>query len=118
MVSNKEQAKIKAAVETEEVQVDESSPSKKVKVGSGLEEPFKERLVSLLWEYKDIFAWSPRDMPGLHESIAIHSLDVNPNRKPVKQKRRNFAPERQKAIEEEVEKLLKAGIIKEIKYSE
>ncbi|XP_074374043.1 uncharacterized protein LOC141714422 [Apium graveolens] len=38
MVSNKEQAKIEAAVETEDVQVDESSPNKKVKVGSGLEE--------------------------------------------------------------------------------
>ena len=48
----------------------------------------------------------------------MHSLDVNPNRKPVKQKRRNFAPERQRAIDEEVEKLLKAGIIKEIKYPE
>ncbi|XP_074374458.1 uncharacterized protein LOC141714862 [Apium graveolens] len=57
-------------------------------------------------------------MPGLHESIAMHNLDINPNRKPVKQKRRNFAPERQKAIDEEVERLLKAGIIKEIKYPE
>ncbi|XP_074357988.1 uncharacterized protein LOC141697479 [Apium graveolens] len=82
MISNKEQAKIEAAVETEEVQVDESNSSKKVKVGSGLEESFKERLVSLLQEYRDVFSWSPRDMPGLHESIAIHNLDVNPNRKP------------------------------------
>ncbi|KAL8104420.1 hypothetical protein AgCh_028580 [Apium graveolens] len=56
MVLNKEQAKIEAAVETEEVQVDESSPSKKVKIGSGLEESFKERLVSLLREYKDVLA--------------------------------------------------------------
>ncbi|XP_074346943.1 uncharacterized protein LOC141685756 [Apium graveolens] len=88
MVSNKEQAKIEAEVETEEVQIDESSPNKKVKVGSGLEESFKERLASMLREYKDVF------------------------------KRRNFAPERQKAIDEEVEKLLKAGIIKEIKYPE
>ncbi|XP_074350803.1 uncharacterized protein LOC141690090 [Apium graveolens] len=118
MVSNKEQAKIEAAVETEEVQVDESNSSRKVKVGSGLEESFKERLVSLLREYREVFAWRPRDMPGLHEFIAMHSLDVNPNRKPVKQKRSNFAPERQRAIDEEVEKLLKVGIIKEIKYPE
>ncbi|XP_074374329.1 uncharacterized protein LOC141714728 [Apium graveolens] len=83
------------------VQVDESNSSKKVKVGSGLEESFKERLVSLLREYIDVFSWSPRDIPGLHESIAMHSLDVNPNRKPVKQKRRNFTPERQRAIDEE-----------------
>ncbi|KAL8120226.1 hypothetical protein AgCh_017389 [Apium graveolens] len=48
----------------------------------------------------------------------MHSLDVNPERKPIKQKRRNFTPERQKAIDEEVEKLLKAGIIYEVKYPE
>ncbi|XP_074373680.1 uncharacterized protein LOC141714031 [Apium graveolens] len=107
MISNKEQAKIEAAVETEEVEVDKSNSSKKVRIGSGLEESFKERLVSLLRGYKDVFSWSSRDMPGLHESIAMHSLDVNPNRKPVKQKRRNFASERRRAIDEEVEKLLK-----------
>ncbi|XP_074356524.1 uncharacterized protein LOC141696257 [Apium graveolens] len=89
---------------------------KKVKVGSGHEESFKERLVSFLREYKHVFAWNPRDMPGLHESIAMHNLDVNPNKKPVKQKRRNFAPERQRAIDEKVEKLFKAGINKKIKY--
>nr|XP_017239743.1 PREDICTED: uncharacterized protein K02A2.6-like [Daucus carota subsp. sativus] len=57
-------------------------------------------------------------MPGLDESLAIHSLDVDPKKKPVKQKRRNFAPERQKAIDEEVGKLMKADIICEIKYPE
>ena len=84
MISNKEQAKIEAAVETEEIEVDATNSGKKVRIGSGLEESFKERLVSLLRGYKDVFSWSPRDMPGLHESIAMHSLDVNPNRKPVK----------------------------------
>ena len=57
-------------------------------------------------------------MPGLDESLAMHSLDVDPKKKPVKQKRRNFAPERQKAIDEEVGKLMKADIICEIKYPE
>ncbi|XP_074351318.1 uncharacterized protein LOC141690412 [Apium graveolens] len=98
--------------------IDESNPSKKVKIRSGLETIFREDLVSLLRSYADIFVWIPRDMSGLHESIAMHSVDVNPNRKPVKQKRRNFAPERQRAIDEEVEKLLKDGIICKVKYLE
>ncbi|XP_074363782.1 uncharacterized protein LOC141704443 [Apium graveolens] len=101
MVSTKDKEKFEAVVETEEVQIDKSSPNKKVRIGSGLEESFREELVSLLWEYKYIFSWCPRDMPELHESIAMHSLDVNPNKKPIKQKRRNFDPERQKAIDEE-----------------
>ena len=60
---------------------------------------FKEELIQLLRSYADVFAWSPDDMPGLDESLAMHSLDVDPKKRPVKQKRRNFAPERQRAID-------------------
>ena len=76
----------------------------------------KQELTHLLREYADVFAWGPEDMPGIDESVEMHSLDVDPKKKPVKQKRRNFAPERQQAIDDEVEKLLKSDIICEIKY--
>lgn len=55
-------------------------------------------------------------MPGINESIVTHSLNVDPMKISVKQKRRTFAPERQHAIDAEVEKLLQADIICEIKY--
>jgi hypothetical protein len=38
-------------------------------------------------------------------------LKVDPNHRPVKQKRRSFAPERNQAIHEELEKLLQADFI-------
>ena len=47
-----------------------------------------------------------------------HKLNVNPSFKPVKQKRRSFAPKRQKAINEEVGKLLQAKAIREVEYPE
>ena len=37
--------------------------------------------------------------------MITHRLNVDPSFKPVKQKRRSFVPERQKAINEEVGKL-------------
>lgn len=46
----------------------------------------------------------------------MHSLDVDPNKESIKHKRRNFILERQKTIDEEVEKLLKVEIVCEIKY--
>ena len=67
-------------------------------------------------KYADVFAWGSKDMSGIDQSVAMHSLDVDPKKKSVKQKRRNFAPDRQQAIEEEVENLPKADIICEIKY--
>ena len=50
--------------------------------------------------------------------MITHRLNVSPSLKPIKQKRRSFAPERQKAINEEVGKLLQAGAIRGVEYPE
>ena len=57
-------------------------------------------------------------MGGIDPAIITHRLNVDPSFKPVKQKRRSFAPERQKAINEDVGKLLQAGAIREVEYPE
>ena len=57
-------------------------------------------------------------MGGIDPTIITHRLNVNPSFKPVKQKRRSFAPESQKAINEEVGKLLQTGAIREVEYLE
>ncbi|XP_010507127.1 PREDICTED: uncharacterized protein LOC104783704 [Camelina sativa] len=50
--------------------------------------------------------------------VTSHELNVDPTYKPVKQKRRKLDPERTKAVNDEVKKLLAAGSIMEIKYPE
>ena len=57
-------------------------------------------------------------MGGIDPAITTHRLNVSPSFKPVKQKRRSFAPERQKAINEEVDKLLQARAIRKVEYPE
>ena len=57
-------------------------------------------------------------MGGIDSAIITHKLIVSPSFKPIKQKRRSFAPERQKAINEEVNKLLQACAIREVEYLE
>ena len=52
-------------------------------------------------------------MGGIDPKVITHKLNINPVFKPVKQKR-SFAPERQKAINEEVNKLLQAKAIREV----
>nr|XP_027103138.1 uncharacterized protein LOC113724435 [Coffea arabica]XP_027103142.1 uncharacterized protein LOC113724438 [Coffea arabica] len=73
-------------------------------------------LESLLEEYAEIFAWSADDMPGIPTELAVHRLHVDPNVRPVKQKKRNFAPERKEVVKSEVGKLLEAKIVKEVYY--
>ena len=57
-------------------------------------------------------------MGGIDPTMITHRLNVSPSFKPIKKKRRSFTPERQKAINEEVGKLLQAGAIKEVEYPE
>uniref|UniRef100_A0A2N9ESH3 Uncharacterized protein n=1 Tax=Fagus sylvatica TaxID=28930 RepID=A0A2N9ESH3_FAGSY len=66
----------------------------------------------------NVFAWSHDDMPGISTEVISHKLNVNPSTPPVRQKRRVFAPERNTAVMEEVDKLLKAGFIREVYYPE
>ncbi|KAG7588683.1 Integrase catalytic core [Arabidopsis suecica] len=58
------------------------------------------------------------DMPGIDPSIICHKLNVDPSFKPVKQKRRKLGVERAKAVNDEVDKLLKIGSIREVQYPE
>ena len=55
-------------------------------------------------------------MGGIDPAVITHRLNVSLSFKPVKQKRRSFALERQKAINEEVGKLLQENAIREVEY--
>ncbi|GJT75888.1 reverse transcriptase domain-containing protein [Tanacetum coccineum] len=58
----------------------------------------------------------PADMTGVPRNIAKHRSNIREGYSPVKQKKRGHAPERNKVIQEEVEKLVDAGIMKEAHY--
>lgn len=51
-------------------------------------------------------------MLGIHPRVVVHKLSLNPASRPIKQNKRNFAPEHNQAIAKEVEKLLAVGFIK------
>ncbi len=87
-----------------------------VQVGSGLSSLEKEQLIEFLRANKDIFAWSPADMPGIDPEVMVHRLQVKPTSRPVLQKKRGSAPERQQAAAEEVDRLLEAGFSREVSY--
>ena len=103
--------------ELESVTLDDD-PGHLVYIGSKLTEDLKSLLTQFLRRNRDIFAWKQPDMGGIGPTVITHRLNTSPSFKPVKQKRRSFAPERQKAINEEVGKLLQAGAIREVEYPE
>ncbi|KAJ8514059.1 hypothetical protein OPV22_004493 [Ensete ventricosum] len=99
-----------------ELPLDPSRPNKLVKVGSGLTESQQVQLIDFLQKNDDVFAWSPNDMSGVDPEITQQYLNISPDARPVKQRPRKFAPDRQKAIEDEVAHLLDAKLAEEVKY--
>ena len=103
--------------ELEPVSLDDD-PEHLAYIGSKLAEDLKSLLTHFLRQNKDVFAWKQADMGGIDPTVITHRLNVSPSFKPIKQKRRSFAPERQKPINEEVGKLLQVGAIREVEYPE
>ena len=98
------------------ISLDESNPKRCTRVGVDLERKIKEDLVQFLKKNIDVFAWSHEDMPGIDPSVITHRLNVCPSFKLVRQKKRVFAPERDNAIKNEVQKLMAAKFIREVYY--
>ena len=87
--------------ELEPVQLDDQ-PEHLAYIGSKLAEDVKDLLIHFLKQNVEVFAWKQEDMGGIDPIVITHKLNVAPS---FKQKR-SFALERQKAINEEVNKLL------------
>jgi hypothetical protein len=49
-----------------------------ISISSSLSLSEKTQLISLLKEYRDIFAWQYEEMPGLDPNLVVHTLNVDP----------------------------------------
>ena len=76
----------------------------------------RQMITTFLRDNQDVFAWSHEDMPGIDPSVMVHKLNVSPSFPPIRQKKRVFAQEQDKAIAEEVRKFLKVDFIREVYY--
>ena len=77
---------------------------------------WRDLVINFLKANKDCFAWSHEDMTGISPDVITHKLNVDPEHKQVKKKRRKFALERNQIINDEVWKLIDAGKVLEVKY--
>jgi hypothetical protein len=76
----------------------------------------RKALIEFLKDNIDVFSWMHEDMPGIDISVISHTLNVDLSTRPIKQKRRVFASDRNQAISDKVKKLLTVGFIREVYY--
>ncbi|GAU40790.1 hypothetical protein TSUD_348870 [Trifolium subterraneum] len=75
-----------------------------------------EKIITILRNNRDLFAWQSSDMSEIDESVITLKLSILSANKPVVQRKRKVGEERRTTTTEEVAKLKEAGFIEEIKY--
>ncbi|GJU84104.1 hypothetical protein Tco_1291650, partial [Tanacetum coccineum] len=109
-------ASTRVAKERIKVAIHPEYPEQTIAIGSTLTEDGRKELCDLLGHNLDIFAWKSTDMTRVSRHIAEHRLNLREGYPLVRQKKRSQAPERNKALQEEMEKLVEVGIMKEVHY--
>ena len=80
--------------------------SRPISISSKLSGEENSELILLLKEFRDVFAWDYNKMPGLDLGLVVHTLNVDPEAKPVAQPTRVFHTKIEEQIVKEMQKLL------------
>ena len=83
-----------------------------------MEEGDKIKVLLLLIQNVDVFAWSPYEVPRVDPKFIMHRLNAYPSFSPKKQKSRRAAKEHVAAMRSEVRRLREAGAIREAFFPE
>ena len=76
------------------------------------------KMIIILKEYKDCFAWDYPKLPGLSRKLVEHRLPIKEGFQPFQQPPRRMAPDITLKIKEEIERLVRAGFIRPARYVE
>jgi hypothetical protein len=77
----------------------------------------KKKIVNLVREYKDVFAWSYDELKAYDPKIINHAIPLLEGAKPFRQRLRFMNPKVAPTIQKELQKLYEARIIEPIRYS-
>ncbi|MCO5551659.1 hypothetical protein L7F22_005163 [Adiantum nelumboides] len=101
--------------------IDLAEPSEDPKpayIATDLTEEKEKLLIATLKQYKDVFAWSYKDLKGVDPSIYQHTIPLKSNAKPSKQRPYTYNETFTRKIKKEIDKLKEAEFIYEIEHTD
>jgi hypothetical protein len=107
---------IEPECETKRVPLDPRVPDKNVMISEDLAPSEEAQLISFLDKNNNVFAWRTSDFMGVSKDIIEHKFQVNPFTRPKKQKLCKMSDEKVTAAKAEVQRLMNAGFIHEVRY--
>ena len=88
-----------------------------IKVGKNTPKEERDQIVRLLKEYRDVLAFSYDELKVYNEDVLQHTIPLKEGAQPFKQKLRQMNPKLAPLVHQELQKMLKAGIIVPTRYS-
>jgi hypothetical protein len=107
---------IEPECETKRVPLDLRVPDKTVMIFEDLAPSEETQLISFLDKNNNVFTWRTSNFMGVSRDIIEHKLQVNPFTRPKKQKLCKMSDEKVTAAKAEVQRLMNAGFIHEVRY--
>jgi len=89
-----------------------------LKINPSLPTSQEKELCSILRKHIDAFAWSYKEMKGVHPLVCTHHIYIKEDCKPVRHPQRRMNPTLKDIVKEELQKLLDVGFIYPISDSE
>jgi hypothetical protein len=106
---------LKDQEETKSVPLEDVVLDRKITIGANLSKAEEAELIETLAKNKDVFAWSASDLKGVSRDNTPLTSTQDKAKKAVAKK---ISKDRILAAKAEVQRLLDANIIREVKYSE
>ena len=103
------------ASQLEEVNLGTGEEACPVHVAKEMSSEDKSAMITLLKEFRDVFAWSYEDMRELDPQLYQHQIHLSKDAKPVAQRRYRMNPNYAARVKEEIDKLLRVGFIRPVK---
>jgi len=98
--------------------LDREIDEKMFKLGKSLGQEAQDQIAEVIAWHLNAFAWFASNVPGIDPDFLCHRLTMDPQVRPIRQRRRKFNDERRQVIREEIEKLPRASHSREIQYPE
>ncbi|MCO5592031.1 hypothetical protein L7F22_046025 [Adiantum nelumboides] len=101
--------------------IDLAEPGEEPKLAYIATDPTEEEeqlLIATLKQYKDVFAWSYKDLKGVDPSICQHTIPLKSDAKPSRQRPYTYNETFARKIKEEIDKLKEAEFIYEIEHTD
>ena len=81
--------KVEEKLEEVDLDIDSQKP-RPISISLKFSEEEKSKLILLLKESRDVFEWDYSKMSGLDQGLVVHTLNVDPEAKPIAQPARVF----------------------------